>query len=163
MRKFKSMRAILFCAVAIFSICAISYAQDESLKEVNMLALYEIIDANEGKVVVVNLWSTKCKGCIRELPTLIGLRDKYSEEDVKIIGVSFDRDGLKILPRFIIENNINYSIYCAANDYSIINEYGITVIPTTIIYDKAGDKAAEARGVASEETFVEEIDKLLKE
>lgn len=102
-----------------------SYAADKKLKEVNMDGLYEIIDSHEGKVVVINFWSTKCGGCVKEIQEFIKLRERFNSDEVEIMGVSLDFNGLEILPEFIKKNKINYSIYVAANDYSIINEYDI--------------------------------------
>lgn len=51
----------------------------------------------EGKVVVVDLWSTSCIPCMREFPNLVKLQEKYGD---KIVCVSFNCDyvGIKSKP-----------------------------------------------------------------
>lgn len=158
MRNFRSLFIVLFCLLFLF-FSSISVAN--SVKEISASDLHEIMTENKGKVVIVNFWSTKCEGCVKEISEFIKLRERFSSDEVEIIGVSFDLNGSEILSEFIQENGINYSIYCAVDSYDIINEYEIISIPLTVIYDKSGNEVYIAKGVASEETFAEEIDKLL--
>ena len=42
----------------------------------------------QGKVVLLNLWATYCPPCIREMPTLVRLREAYKDRGLVVIGLS---------------------------------------------------------------------------
>jgi thiol-disulfide isomerase/thioredoxin len=62
------------------------------MPEMNILwSSDESVDAFEdyrGKVLVLDFWATWCGPCIMSFPRVRALREKYSEEDVAIVGVT---------------------------------------------------------------------------
>ncbi|MBM83276.1 MAG: redoxin [Planctomycetaceae bacterium] len=42
----------------------------------------------KGKIIVVNAWATWCHNCIREMPELVELEEKYRDRDVQFIGLT---------------------------------------------------------------------------
>ena len=46
-----------------------------------------------GKVVLLNFWATWCVPCREEVAALVKLRDRFSEEEVAIVGISVDNRG----------------------------------------------------------------------
>lgn len=46
----------------------------------------------EGRYVLLNLWATWCAPCIKKIPTLQTARQRYSDETLAILNVSFDRN-----------------------------------------------------------------------
>lgn len=56
-----------------------------------------IVAESPGKVVVFDLWSTSCPPCLRELPGLVALQDKYPDS-VVCVSVSLDFDGDPKIP-----------------------------------------------------------------
>jgi RNA polymerase sigma factor (sigma-70 family) len=46
-----------------------------------------------GKVVLIDCWSTTCSPCMKKMPALKRLYEKYHKEGFEIIGVSFDNDA----------------------------------------------------------------------
>lgn len=63
----------------------------------NWEQLQEFIGSQDGKIVVVDLWSSWCEPCLREFPHLVALQKKYPE---KVVCVSFNLnyDGSKNSP-----------------------------------------------------------------
>lgn len=63
----------------------------------NWEQLQEFISSQDGKIVVVDLWSSWCEPCLREFPHLVALQKKYPE---KVVCVSFNLnyDGSKNSP-----------------------------------------------------------------
>lgn len=51
-----------------------------------------------GKIVVVNFWATWCGPCVREMPTLARLQEKFTGEDFAMVIVSQDRGGWRDTP-----------------------------------------------------------------
>ncbi len=64
-----------------------------------------IVADHPGKVVVFDLWSTSCPPCLRELPGLVALQDKYPES-VVCVSVSLDFDGDPKIPPSQLEPSI---------------------------------------------------------
>ena len=56
-----------------------------------------IVADHPGKVVVFDLWSTSCPPCLRELPGLVALQNKYPDS-VVCVSVSLDFDGDPKIP-----------------------------------------------------------------
>lgn len=67
------------------------------------------LSSYRGRWVVVNFWATWCAPCLREIPELSWVNEKYSAK-VVVIGVNYESiDSLK-LKRFIYKHNIDYTV-----------------------------------------------------
>lgn len=51
----------------------------------------------EGQYVLLNLWATWCAPCIDKIPVLQTVRQRYSDETLAILNVSFDRDRSSVV------------------------------------------------------------------
>ncbi len=45
----------------------------------------------DGKVYVIELWGTWCEPCIKNMPKLSELQQKYAEKDLMVIGYSWEK------------------------------------------------------------------------
>ncbi len=52
----------------------------------------------QGKIVVLDLWSTSCEPCLAEFPNLVALHEKHGEENVVCLSANCDYIGLKSKP-----------------------------------------------------------------
>ena len=57
-----------------------------------------VLSELEGKVVVLNFWFTTCIPCLKEIPQLNSLVDRYSTDEVVFIGLA--RDNTQKLTNF---------------------------------------------------------------
>lgn len=103
-----------------------------------------------GRPVLLNLWATWCAPCIAEMPTLDALaereagrisvitvsQDSGSDEEPAAAKVDafFDRMKFKQLGAFLDE------------DSAIMTQLGVSVLPTTILYDSAGKEVWRMTG-----------------
>jgi thiol-disulfide isomerase/thioredoxin len=62
----------------------------------------------KGKVVLVDLWATWCAPCIKELPHLQALAEKFGPEDFLMLGVVLESGEPKEIQEFIAGKKINY-------------------------------------------------------
>lgn len=63
---------------------------------------------NKGKVVLVDLWATWCGPCIKELPHLQALSEKFGPEDFLMLGVVLESGDPAEIQAFVAEKEIVY-------------------------------------------------------
>ena len=63
---------------------------DHDVKVVDFAGLEKYLDQYRDRTVVVNFWATWCMPCVRELPHLESVTQKYPEDKVMVILVSLD-------------------------------------------------------------------------
>jgi thiol-disulfide isomerase/thioredoxin len=63
---------------------------------------------NKGKVVLVDLWATWCAPCIKELPHLQELSEKFSPDDFLMLGVVLESGEPQEIQAFIADKEIRY-------------------------------------------------------
>ena len=68
--------------------------KEVSVKVMDYDGIQMLIDSYRGQVVVVDIWSTDCPPCIKELPGLVELDEEYPDDQVRCITVSLDYIGL---------------------------------------------------------------------
>lgn len=119
----------------------------------------------EGKVTVLDFWYSTCGPCIKAIPEIEKLKERYAGTDVRVYGINtFDADSisLKRLPKFLEHNPINYPIILV--DRSVPENYRVEAWPTMYIIDKSGKVAYSTIGY-SDKLYTEMssvIDELLK-
>ncbi len=91
-----------------------------------------------GKVVLINFWATWCPDCIRELPALKEVWQKY-RDDFVVVGISLDRDR-QALENFIARKSLPWPQYFDGQGWNtgIAAKYGVHSIPESWLIDKAG-------------------------
>lgn len=113
-----------------------------------------------GNVVVLNFWATWCPACRMEIPHMIELQNKYQGEGVKIVGVSLDQGGAKVVKPFYDKNKLNYLMLIGTEQ--VVKDFGgIYGIPTTFIIDQKGTISIKISGVQGVKKLENEIEKLL--
>ncbi|MDO5968735.1 TlpA disulfide reductase family protein, partial [Flavivirga aquimarina] len=56
-----------------------------------------IVDLNtmRGKVVLIDFWATYCSPCVKEMPHVRAMYDKYRDRGFEVIGIAVDNDAAK--------------------------------------------------------------------
>ena len=112
-----------------------------------------------GKVVILDFWATWCAPCKAEIPGFIALQKQYGDQGLVVIGVSLDNQEPAVVRRFMADFGMNYRV--VLGDLMLLQAFGGTAIPTTVIIDRAGDIVARHVGFTSRQTFENEIKPLL--
>lgn len=103
----------------------------------------------KGDVVLVNLWATWCAPCVKEMPTLAQLQQRYAGRPVKVLAVSLDKGAQDIAKaKAFIADKPPLQFY--HGDYALA--FSITPpaegLPTTLIFDRSGRERARLSGGA---------------
>lgn len=120
----------------------------------------------KGKVVLVNLWATWCKPCIKEMPDLSAISEELKGKDFEMIGVNvFQQNGSKKVEDFLATNPVSYTIL--DGNQEIVDALGeadgalVEAVPTTFLIDKNGKIVETIIGGRNKETFMASINKYL--
>lgn len=91
----------------------------------------------QGKVVMMDFWTTWCAPCIESVPVLNELYEKYKARGLEILYVSADdeADMPKIIP-FAQKHKINFPVLF--DNGGVKASYKITGFPTVVFIDKNG-------------------------
>lgn len=130
--------------------------EDVNGKHVNTASL-------KGKVVFINFWATWCPPCIKEMPSIQALYNKFNPAD-DIVFLLVDVDGdLEKSSAFMKNNQLNMPIYKPTAN--LPSSFIQGAIPTTVILDKNGAMKARIEGGRDYNTaeMENEIRALLKE
>lgn len=83
---------------------------------------FELIDGskfnlkdNKGKVVLLNLWAVWCGPCIKEMPHLNEMQEKYKDQGFVIVGLNTgnddgDRETKENIEKFVEQQKLVYKI-----------------------------------------------------
>ena len=90
-----------------------------------------------GKVVIVNFWATWCKPCLKEIPDLSKVYEKYKARGLVMLGVMTDDPDHNTLLNFQSDNEMTYPVVRANSDIMVSYSYP-GALPTTFVYDRGG-------------------------
>ncbi len=102
-----------------------------------------------GRIVLLNVWATWCPTCRRELPTLDRLQKKLGGKDFEVVALSIDRDGAEAIAPFFSEIGIkDLRIYFDRRG-TVLGEYAVAGLPTTLVIDRSGREIGRLFGPAN--------------
>ena len=156
MRRFFSILAVMAC---VSFANGLSLVQAQEISKITGSEVENLIQGSKGKVLILDFFATWCPPCKQEIPGFIALKNKYAGKPVEIVGVSVDEGPTSVVESFAKDMGINYTLYHGGND--VARKHRIRAIPTTYIFDSAGQKVKTHIGYVSQEEFDQQIASLL--
>lgn len=98
----------------------------------------------EGKVVLVDFWGTWCPPCIKSMPDIQKIHEKYDE--VVVIGIAV-KDEINKVKNFISNKKFTYTIIPDGTDIAKI--YKVAEYPTLYILNTKGEVVYREKGYNS--------------
>ncbi len=115
---------------------SVSAEEREIPERVDTADIESLVEQESGKILILNFWATWCAPCRAEIRDLVRIRDEFPEDELSIIGISFDFNPAAV-PPFMQRKKMNYPVYIAA--HNVMEELEVTSIPYTMIYDQDGN------------------------
>ncbi len=119
------------------------------------------LDSFKGKIVFIDVWATWCYPCVKEIPYLIKLQEKYKGKNIVFISICKDDKKEKWLTMLKEKNMDGIQLFAESNNEQFFEDYSINGIPHFIILDKQGDIFDAKAKRPSDEKLINELDLLV--
>ena len=132
----KNLLLVFFILSIILSLFFINTPKTLPELEFNILGDQKLFTKDlENKVVILNFWATDCATCIKEMPALTQIHNKY-KNDIELIAVAMPYDLPSRVTNFKDKNQIPFKI-ALDSDGKILQKFNkVRLTPTTIITNK---------------------------
>ena len=132
----KKLLLVIFILSIILSLFFITTPKMLPELEFNILGDNKLLSKNnEDKIVIINFWATDCSTCIKEMPILTKIHNKY-KNDIELIAVAMPYDLPSRVINFKDKNQIPFKI-ALDSDGKILEKFNkVRLTPTTIITNK---------------------------
>ena len=191
MKKLTILSATLLSSALILSACASTFEKKEetnkqtstsSSSETKATQAYDFTAMDKdgktvklsdfkGKKVYINMWASWCGPCMREIPELEKVYQKYkNNKDIVFLSMTSPNDAefknqspqdksKDVILKKAKELGATYPVLFDVNDRFIIN-YAIRSFPTHILINSDGTFETRIAGAVTEESLTKEIEKL---
>lgn len=114
-----------------------------------------------GKYVLLDFWASWCGPCLREVPNVKKVYEKYHDQGFEIFSVSLDEDKAK-WEKAITDNGLNWVHGSSLQGWNcpVAKLYNVRGVPAMLLIDKEGQIIATSlRGEALMEKVAEQFNK----
>ncbi|MBC7834818.1 MAG: TlpA family protein disulfide reductase [Phycisphaerales bacterium] len=108
----------------------------------------------KGKVVVLDFWATWCGPCVKAMPSVQRLHEKYKDKGVKVFGVNTWEKG--DAPKFMKDKGFTYGLLMKGDD--VAKAYGVNGIPTFYVIGHDGKVVFHEVGKPEDAKITKAID-----
>ncbi|MEO6232166.1 MAG: TlpA disulfide reductase family protein [Ferruginibacter sp.] len=112
----------------------------------------------KGQIVLIDFFYKSCYPCLKALPILQSLHQKYKSKGLAVLGIDIVDRNNNELETFLSRRGIDYKILLADKD--VANDYKISVAPTIYLIDRNGKILYANAGF--DETFEGNLEYLIK-
>jgi thiol-disulfide isomerase/thioredoxin len=144
-----------------------AFAAAARLEPVDESTFPKLVEAQHGKVVLIDFWATWCDPCREELPKLATLEARLRARGLVLITISVDeaeKDAAAYA--FLLKSGVRLPGWRrqADSDQNFINSVDPAwsgALPAVFLFDRTGRKAQAFIGETSTEDIAQAVSKLL--
>jgi thiol-disulfide isomerase/thioredoxin len=116
-----------------------------------------------GKPLIITFWATTCPSCVKEIPHLITLHERYHLQGIEIIAIAMTYDPPNSVVNMAQEKKLPYRVVLdIKGDYA--KAFGhIWATPTTLLINKNGEITKRILGPFNIEDIQRRIEQLLQD
>ncbi len=115
----------------------------------------------KGKLVLLNFWATWCPPCLRELPALDRLQQRFAGQDFEVVAVALDQRGYAGAREFYDKLNIQHLGLYHGSVEAFGEEFPVDVFPANFLIDPQGRVLSFMRSYADWDA--PEADKMIQD
>lgn len=116
-------------------------------------SLFRLSD-HTGRVVLLDFWATWCSPCVKAMPSMQKLHEKFSERGVVVVGVSSDGVSKKgAVAKLVEKMKLTYPIGVATNQLNA--DYFVQAIPCLVLIGTDG--TVQSRHIGFSSGLVDEL------
>ncbi len=114
---------------------------------VDLAGLEETLKSLQGKVIVLDIWSTACAPCMREYPNLVALSQRFPDS-LACVSLNVDYIGLKSKPaesylppvqEFLQkQKSMLTNLLSSSSDEDVLSKYDLGSMPAILVFSKDG-------------------------
>ena len=105
-----------------------------------------------GRVLLVNFWATWCAPCIKEMPSLDKLQEKFGSDDFQVVAVNEDRGGAKVAGPFLKKlGTPNLDVF-VGDKMKLMRALKVRGLPTSFLLDRKGRVVGKLVGIVEWDT-----------
>mgnify|MGYP001812479972 CR=1 FL=1 len=97
------------------------------------------------RVVLVHFWATFCAPCVKEMPDLEALWQRYREQDLVVLAIAADRGSGGAVHAFVDQTGVTFPVLLDP-DGVVRNTYEVVALPTSYLIGRDGKISARAIG-----------------
>ena len=120
------------------------------------------LDTYKGKVVLLDFWATWCGPCVRAMPDVVAVKQKFGARGLAVVGVSSDRDETALRTFLAAHPEVDWPQLFQPGlqgFHPLADAAGVTAIPRLFLIDRKGT----LRAVDAGKGLAEEVARLLAE
>lgn len=121
-------------------------AAEVSLEILSFDEIQKRLADKQGRVVVMDAWSTSCPPCMKDFHNLVELHKAYPAEDVACVSMSFDYEGLGSpeesqppVLEFLKSQGATFDNFMSNEESDVLyQKFDLNSVPAVFVYDRAG-------------------------
>lgn len=128
--------------------------------------VYELAKNRKGKLVLLDMWHTRCTPCIHAIPHLNKLHNMYSRHGLEILGVAYEKGTLEEKQQTLarasqrLNLNFHYRVLFGGGGKGpcpVAEQLELSSYPTLVLLDETGKIVFRARGMDERTAYELEV------
>ena len=141
-------------------VAELKMAKDFTLDDIKGKKVNLMSEVKKNKITILDFWASWCPPCMREVPNLVDIYDRYGEDGLGIVGVSLDesKDDWKNTVESMGMKWVQVSDL-KGGESPVVRLYNVQSIPHILVIDSEGRILSEGlTGTELEEFIADHID-----